>query len=107
VEQGRKKEKKQTIIPTRDNLKFKTLAKYRALKDGDVIQYENIDDLYIENKTAVKGIAFKSDSMEKFEIFKQNKLYESENLSFEHSDDARRWDETTLQHQARLGKKKQ
>lgn len=63
--QGWKPKKEEVIVPVRDNLRIKSMATYSALKDGDVLQVE-----VIENKIAthaeMKGLAFRSPSMEKF-----------------------------------------
>ena len=61
------------------------MAQRRALRDGDVLQYEMVENKLLERPT-VKGLALRSDSIENFELFKVNKMYESENLSIGDSD---------------------
>jgi len=64
---------------------MKALAQYKVLKDGDILQFEMVENKLLE-KPAIKGLALSSDSIEKFELFKVNKMYESENLSMEDSE---------------------
>ena len=61
------------------------MAQYTLISDGDVLQYEMLDNKLLE-KPLIKGLALCSDSIEKFELFKENKMYESENLSMEDSE---------------------
>ena len=61
------------------------MAQYKVLKDADVLQFEMVENKLLE-KPVIKGLALSSDSIQKFELFKANKMYESENLSMEDSE---------------------
>ena len=50
-----------------------------------MLQYELVQNKLLE-PPMVKGLALGSDSIEDFELFKVNKMYESENLSIDDSD---------------------
>ena len=47
------------------------------MKDGDVLGFELIDKR-LTNKPEIKGMALSSDSIEVFEKFKNNLMYESD-----------------------------
>lgn len=71
------KENMKTKIPNRDNLRFKAMAQYKTMLDGDVLGYELIDKR-LTSKPEIKGLALSSDSIEQLEKFKANMLYESD-----------------------------
>ena len=50
------KETMKTKIPNRDNLRFKAMAQYKAMKDGDVLGFELIDKR-LTTKPEIKGMA--------------------------------------------------
>ena len=64
--EAEKKEKLKYRIQTRDNLKFMQIAQYKAIRDGDILQYELIDRRLI-SKPSAKGLALSSSSIEKIE----------------------------------------
>ena len=80
-----KNENKRQKLPQRDDLRMKAMAQYKVLKDADVLQFEMVENKLLE-KPVIKGLALSSDSIQKFELFKANKMYESENLSMEDSE---------------------
>lgn len=49
-------------MPNRDNLKFIAIAKYKAMRDGDVLQFEMIDKR-LTSKPSVRGLALSSSSI--------------------------------------------
>jgi hypothetical protein len=53
-------------VPNRDNLKFIEIAKYKAMRDGDVLQFELIDKR-LTSKPSIRGIALSSSSIEAIE----------------------------------------
>ena len=67
-------------VPKRDDLRFKAIAKYRLIRDGDICQYEGILNEELD-QPHLRGVACDAKSIEEFETFKVNKMYESENLS--------------------------
>ena len=71
------KETMKTKIPNRDNLRFKAMAQYKAMKDGDVLGFELIDKR-LTTKPEIKGMATQSESIEQLEKFKRQQLYESD-----------------------------
>lgn len=87
-------------IPQRDNLKFKELAIYRAMCDGDLLQYEFLQNKLL-TKPKIKGYALASKSIEEFEALKDQRDFESQNLSLEGSCDLRRFDESSDEFLAR------
>ena len=80
------KNEDEVVIPVRDDLRLKSLAKYQALRDGDVLQCEVIDNK-LSNQAEMKGLAFHSPSMERFQKLKDDHLLDSNNLSLEGSQD--------------------
>ena len=50
----------------RDNLKIKSIAKYKTIKDGDMQMYQDIENAMIDLATC-KGVAFSDSSMEEVE----------------------------------------
>ena len=58
-------------VPNRDNLRFISIAKYKAMKDGDVLQYELIDKR-ITSKPSMKAIALSSSTIRQIEKNKLN-----------------------------------
>ena len=57
------KEAMKTKIPNRDNLRFKAMAQYKAMMDGDVLGFELIDKR-LTSKPEIKGLALSSESIE-------------------------------------------
>ena len=53
-------------LVARDNLKIKTLAKYKTLKDGDIKMYQDIENKMID-LAICKGKCFDDSSMEEME----------------------------------------
>lgn len=49
-------------IPIRENLKFKSIAQYKALQDGDTFQFDMIENQLIK-KPSLKGLALSSRSI--------------------------------------------
>ena len=43
LEERRKHRENQFFVPQRNNLKFKTMAQYKAIQDGNTQLYEDID----------------------------------------------------------------
>jgi len=65
-------------VPNRDNLKFIAIAKYKAMRDGDVLQFEMIDKR-LTSKPSVRGLALSSSSIQQLEKLKhQSNFYGSE-----------------------------
>lgn len=75
--EAKRQENMKYKIPNRDNLRFKAMAQYKAMKDGDVLGFELIEKR-ITNKPEIKGMALSSESIEVLEKFKQNLMYESD-----------------------------
>lgn len=71
------------------------------MKDGDVLQFDIIENK-LSSKAELKGLAFHSQSIEKFQKLRDEHMFESDNLSLEHSQDIQGWDETTLDYNNRL-----
>ena len=50
----------------RDNLKIKTLAKFKSMRQGDIQMYCDIENNMMD-LAACKGIAYEDESMEEYE----------------------------------------
>ncbi len=77
--EAKRKEKLAMKLPNRDNLRFKALAQYKQLRDGDVLGFELIDKR-LTSKPSIKGIALSSPSIEEYEKFKVHKMYEGDEI---------------------------
>lgn len=73
-------------MPIRENLKFKTMAQYKVLQDGDTFQYDMIENHLIE-RPSLKALALSSRSIKQFEKVRDNHLLRSGNVSLEGSQD--------------------
>ena len=73
-------------MPIRDNLKFKSIAQFKALQDGDTFQFDMIENQLIK-KPSLKGIALSSRSIKQFEKVREDHLLRSGNISLEGSED--------------------
>ena len=62
----KRKETMKFKVAPRDNLRFKSMAQYKVIKDGDVLAYESIE-LRMTKKPKVKGIALSSRSITQVE----------------------------------------
>ena len=74
------------FLLARDNLRFKALAQYRAINDGDVMRYELIENNAM-TRAAVRGLATRHPSIEDFQAYKDNDYFRLENLSLEGSEE--------------------
>ena len=95
-------------IPQRDNLRFKELAIYRAMCEGDMLQCDFIQNKLL-TKPEIKGYALCSKSIEEFEELKAQKDLESHNVSLEGSSSVQGFDESSdeffvRQHQKQVAK---
>ena len=63
----------------RDNLRFKTVAQSKAIKDADLLQYDLIESR-LTSKPSMKGIALSSSSIEEYEKFRVNRMYEEDEV---------------------------
>ena len=59
-------EKEEEAMLARDNLKIKTLAKYKTMRMGDVQMYQDIENNMMD-LAACKGVAYEDESMEEYE----------------------------------------
>lgn len=84
--QRKMKKTKENFLLARDNLRFKSLAQYRAINDGDVMRYELIENNAL-TQAAVRGLATRHPSIEDFQAHKDNDYFMLENLSLEGSDE--------------------
>lgn len=60
----------------RDNLKFITMAKYKALKDADILQYELVEKR-LTSVASNKGLALSSSTMYEYEKKKEGANFET------------------------------
>ena len=88
------KKRRESFQLERDNLRFKALAQYRVINDGNVLQYEEIDNNLCP-KPKVKGLALNSQSAEEIETMKDQDYFDVENLSVAGSDEYARVDEAS------------
>lgn len=88
------KKRRDSVSLERDNLRFKALAQYRVISDGDVLRYEMIEDNLLA-KALVKGLATQEQSIEDFEACKEKDYFMPENLSVEGSDEYERADDNS------------
>ena len=65
-------------------MRLKTIAQYRALRDGDVLQY-NVIEKRLVGKPSLTGLALRSESIERFKRLDELGFYESQNLSIQDS----------------------
>ena len=65
-------------------MRLKTIAQYRALSDGDVLQY-NVIEKRLVGKPSLTGLALRSESIERFKRLDELGFYESQNLSIQDS----------------------
>ena len=72
-DENKKKKKQQAALkqvnnlePERENLKHRTMAKYKAILDGEIQMYTDIENRMI-NLAQCKGIAGDDSSLEEFE----------------------------------------
>ena len=71
-DENKRKKKKEVITkvnnlePERENLKHRTMAKYKAILDGEIQMYTDIENRMI-NLAQCKGIAGEDSSLEEFE----------------------------------------
>jgi len=73
--QEQEKEKAKLSI-LRDNLRLRTIAQYRALKDGDILTYDDIEERVV-GKASLTGLVQSRSSFERFERFKAGGFYSS------------------------------
>ena len=99
--EAEEREKAKKYMPNRDNLRLKVIAQYRALKDGDVLQYQAIDKRMCE-RPSLKQLALRSDSIERMDRLKDLGFLDSQNLSMQ---DSKMYDSDTTKQQAKALKK--
>ena len=63
----------------RAHLRFKTVAQSKAIKDADLLQYDLIESR-LTSKPSMKGIALSSSSIEEYEKFRVNRMYEEDEV---------------------------
>ncbi len=54
------------FLQDRDKLKFKTMAKYKAITNGDILSYEHIDQGLLR-RPSIRALALEDTSIEDFE----------------------------------------
>ena len=89
----------------RDDLKIKTVAKYKLLSNKDLNKFANIENKKLP-KPQIKGIALSSRSIEELDNAKVKDMFASINLSLEGSQDYKNWDETSEKYSERMEHKK-
>ena len=58
------------------------MAQWKAVRDADVLQYDLIE-MRLTSKPSMKGIALSSSSIEEYEKFRTNKMYEDEEVQID------------------------
>ena len=66
-------------VERRDNLRIKQMAQYKAMRDGDALLYELIENR-ITTKPSMRGIALSCSSVEEYEKFKKERAYEEDEV---------------------------
>lgn len=54
------------MMGKRDNLKYKTMAQYKAIRGGDILTFEMIDQ-NVMRRPSLKGLALSNKSIEAYE----------------------------------------
>jgi len=55
------------------------MAKHKAIKDADILQYDLIESR-LTSKPSIKGIALSSSSIEEYEKYRANTIYEEDEV---------------------------